>query len=261
MSSRLGVVASLFLVLMTVAPSTALALRADGTRGGATLLPNISTLQPTGLRMDHSDGGARLLRFSNTIANVGVGPVELQPRKEDCNGDGNPANDRTAIQRIYRDADGDGVYQRSVDRVADTRVAGCFEFSVAHGHWHFHDFADYQLLDVTSGQVVASNDKVGFCLLDTLHPYPGVPGSPRHRYYRGCRRNSVQGQSVGFADIYAWYVYGQWIDVTGTPNGDYCLVTTADPADQLLESDETDNAYRQQIRLTGSGVVPLADPC
>ena len=151
MSSRLGVVASLFLVLMTVAPSTALALRADGTRGGATLLPNISTLQPTGLRMDHSDGEARLLRFSNTIANVGVGPVELQPRKEDCNGDGNPANDRTAIQRIYRDADGDGVYLRAVDRVADTRVAGCFEFSVAHGHWHFHDFADYQLLDVTSG--------------------------------------------------------------------------------------------------------------
>ena len=44
MSSRLGVVASLFLALMTVAPPTALALRADGTRGGAPLLPNISTL-------------------------------------------------------------------------------------------------------------------------------------------------------------------------------------------------------------------------
>jgi hypothetical protein len=202
-----------------------------------------------------------LLRFSNTIANAGAGPVELKPRKDDCDGDGNPTNDRTAIQRIYRDADGDGVYRRAVDRAADKRVTGCFEFSVAHGHWHFHDFADYQLLDVTSGQLVASNDKVGFCLLDTLHPYPGVPGSPRHRYYRGCRRNSVQGQSVGFADIYAWYVSSQWIDVTGIPNGDYCLVMTADPADQLLESDETDNAYRQQMRLTGSGVVPLANAC
>ncbi|MGH2596541.1 MAG: lysyl oxidase family protein [Actinomycetota bacterium] len=260
MTSRFGAVASLALVLTMAAPSSALT-RHDGARGGAPLLPNITTLQPTGLRMDHSNAGARLLRFSNTIANVGEGPIELQPRKEDCNGDGNPANDRTAIQRIYIDADGDGVYRRSVDRAADPRVAGCFEFSVAHGHWHFHDFADYQLVDLTSGLVVASNDKVGFCLSDTLHPYPGVPGSPRHRYYRGCRRNSAQGQSVGFADIYDWYVYGQWIDVTGTPNGDYCLVTTADPANQLLESDETDNAYRQQIRLTASGVVPVADPC
>ena len=243
------------------APSRAIALRLDGVRVGEPLLPNISTLQPTGLRIDHSHSGTRLLRFSNSIANVGVGPVELQPRKDDCDGDGNPANDRTALQRIYRDADGDGVYRRAVDRAAETRVAGCFEFSVAHGHWHFHDFADYQLLDLASGQVVASNDKVGFCLLDTIHPYPGVPGSPRHRYYRGCRRNGVQGQSVGFADMYAWYVHGQWIDISGTPNGDYCLVTTADPTDQLLESNETDNAYRQQIRLTASGVVPLGGAC
>lgn len=260
MSSRLAAVVSLFVILTTATPSPAIAQRADGARGSQPLLPNIATLQPTGLRIVRS-GGARLLRFSNTIANIGVGPVELQPRKHDCDGDGNPANDREAIQRIYRDVDGDGVYRRAVDRAADTRVAGCFDFSVQHGHWHFHDFADYQLVDVTSGQVVASNDKVGFCLLDRMHPYPGVPGSPRHRYYRGCRRNSVQGQSVGFADIYSWYVSGQWIDVTGAPDGDYCLVSTADPADQLLESNETDNAFRQQIRLSGSGVVPLADTC
>jgi Lysyl oxidase len=258
-SFRLVPVVSLFVFLTTAAP--AIARRADGAQGVAPLLPNISTLQPTGLRIVRSDAGTRLLRFSNTIANVGAGPVELEPRKDDCDGDGNPANDRTAIQRIYRDADGDGIFRRAVDRAVDTRVAGCFEFSVEHGHWHFHDFADYQLLDLTSGQVVASNDKVGFCLLDTLHPYPGVPGSPRHRYYGGCRRNSVQGQSVGFADIYSWYFSGQWIDVTRTPSGDYCLVTTADPADQLLESNETDDAFRQQIRLSGSGVIPLADPC
>lgn len=261
MSFRLGVVASLGLVLTTLAPSPALALRAKEIGDGDLLLPNISTLQPTGLRTVRSDGGTRLLRFSNTIANVGAGPVELEPRKHDCDGDGNPANDREAIQRIYHDMDGVGVYRRSVDTSVQTRVAGCFEFSVAHGHWHFHDFADYQLVDIASGEAIVMNDKVGFCLLDTLHPYPGVPGSPSHRYYRGCRRNSVQGQSVGFADIYAWYFAGQWMDVTGTPNGDYCLVTTADPADQLLESDETDNAYRQQIRLTGSGVIPLTNAC
>ena len=37
-------------------------------------------------------GGTRRLRFSNTIANVGPGPVELQPRMHDCDGDGDPSN-------------------------------------------------------------------------------------------------------------------------------------------------------------------------
>jgi hypothetical protein len=107
--------------------------------------------------------------------------------------------------------------------------------------------------------VVAANDKVGFCLLDTLHPYPEVPGSPATAVAAAVAATARRGQPVGFADICAWYVSGRWIDVTGTPSGDYRLVTTTDPADQLLESNETDYAYRQQIRWTG--VVPIADPC
>jgi lysyl oxidase len=246
-------------VLLLLPGSPGWAVRADD-RAPTPLPPNIQTLQPTGLRVV-TTGQTRLLRFSNTIANVGPGPVELQPRKHDCDGDGDPANDRGAIQRVYRDVDGDGIFRRPVDSAVTARVAGCFAYDEAHGHWHFRDFADYRLLDVDSGETIAANHKVGFCLLDTLHPYPGVPGSPGRRYYRDCRRNSMQGQSVGYADIYEWFVRDQSIDVTGTPAGEYCLVTTADPADQLLESDESDNAYRQRIRLASTSVVPLARAC
>lgn len=260
MNVRRTVVAVSVLMGLVATPSAASELVRPTHRGLESLVPNIQTMQPMELRVV-TDGGVRRLRFTNLIANVGAGPIELQPRKHDCDGDGNPANDREAIQRIYHDVNGDGVFGRGVDTAVETRVAGCFEFSVAHGHWHFHDYASYELVDVVSGAVVASNDKVGFCLLDTFHPYPGVPGSPDHRYYRGCQRNSVQGESVGFADVYQWYLPGQWIDVTGKPNGEYCLVTTADPANQILESNDGDNAYRQRIRLTGSAVVPLTDTC
>jgi hypothetical protein len=229
-------------------------------RAGDELLPDLITLQPTGLRIVTA-GAHRLLRFSSTIGNVGAGPVELQPRRRDCNGDGDPANDRSAIQRLFRDGNGDGVYERPVDVAFDQRIAGCFEYSVTHGHWHFHDYASYELRDPGTDSVVASNAKVGFCLLDTLHPYPGVPGSPTRGHYRGCERGSVQGSSVGYADLYQWYLPGQWIDVSGVPDGSYCLVTTVDPANQLLESDDTDNAYRQSVELVGDAVLPRTAAC
>jgi hypothetical protein len=55
----------------------------------------------------------------------------------------------------------------------------------------------------------------------------------------------VQGESIGHGDIYQRYLPGQWIDVTGVPDGGYCLVTTADPGGQPVESSDADNSLRQ----------------
>jgi hypothetical protein len=253
--------AALAAVSLVIAGATARAA-ASAARGPRTdvLLPNVITLQPTGFVVTAAHG-ERFLRLSNTTANVGAGPLELQPRKRDCDGDGNPANDRTAIQHIYHDVNGDGVFERHVDTTFDARVAGSFGFDVSHGHWHLHDFASYELLDLTSGATIAANEKVGFCLSDSVFPYPGIPGAVRERRYRGCACNSVQGESIGHGDIYQWYLPGQWIDVTGVPDGEYCLVTTADPGGQLVESSDADNSFRQRIRLAGDGVFPEVDPC
>jgi Lysyl oxidase len=229
-------------------------------RGMDELLPDLITLQPTDLRIVSSRAKRRLL-LSSTTANVGAGPVELQPRRRDCNGDGDPANDRLAIQRLFRDANGDGVYERRIDVAFDARTAGCFEYSVPHGHWHLHDFAAYELWDPVTDTVIASNTKVGFCIRDTLHPFPELPGSPLKGHYRDCTRRSVQGSSVGYADIYQYYLPKQWIDVAGVPDGTFCLVTSVDPANQLAESDEMDNAFRQSIELRGDVVLPLAAEC
>ena len=252
-------VAAVAAAVLTIAAAAGRAT-ASGRATTDLLLPNVITLQPAGFVVTTAHG-RRLLRLSNTTANVGSGPLELQPRKRDCDGDGNPANDRTAIQRIYHDVNGDGIFEPSIDTTFDSRVAGCFGYDASHGHWHFHDYASYELLDVSTGTVIAANEKVGFCLLDSVFPYPGVPGAVRTRRYRGCARDSVQGESVGHGDIYQWWLPGQWIDVTSVPDGEYCLVTTADPDGQLLESSHIDNAYRQRIRLAGDGVVPEVEPC
>jgi hypothetical protein len=116
-------------------------------------------------------------------------------------------------------------------------------------------------VDAASGATVAVDHKVGFCHLDTLHPYPWVPGSPRRRHYRSCRRNSVQEQSVGYADIYECYVADQWIDVTVSRPASTAWSQRPIPVGQLLEANEADNACRQGIRLGGHSVLPLAEPC
>ena len=92
-----------------------------------TLLPNLVTLRIGDLSIRRTDG-VRLLRFANVIGNRGPGVLELYPVADDCDGDGDPQNDRSAYQRIYADTDGDGIFDRDVDEVAVERFVGCMFF-------------------------------------------------------------------------------------------------------------------------------------
>ena len=95
--------------------------------------------------------------------------------------------------------------------------------------------------------------KVGFCIVDTDHRYPGLPGSPPEEYYPAgssdCDQNSIDGLSVGWADTYSYYLPGQQLNVTGLRHGRYCLVSTADPHNLLRESDNSNNKHRALIAL------------
>jgi lysyl oxidase len=231
-----------------------------GAPAAAPLLPNLRTLAPRDFVVDR-EHGRRLLRMTTTIANVGRGPVELKPRKADCNGDGDPENDRAAVQRIYQDADGDGVFRPRVDRARSARRVGCFRFHRRHVHWHFKNFASYELARLSDGAVVASHDKVGFCLVDSLVVDDGLPGAPRSGVYRSCEPDAVQGLSVGYGDVYGRSLPGQFVDISGLPDGGYCLRSTVDPANKLDEARERDNSVTQALRLVGLTVTALSDPC
>lgn len=41
-----------------------------------------------------------------------------------------------------------------------------------------------------------------------------------------------------------------WVDVTGIPSGEYWLETEVDPAEHVLEDDETNNIVRLKVTLT-----------
>ena len=110
--------------------------------------------------------------------------------------------------------DGDLILGNRAD--PDNPFAEWFEFAPCHGHFHIRDFSVYELLD-TSGTVVVAAQKMGFCMEDSLK-------------YDGGKSNGYncefQGITSGWGDWYFKQLTGQWIDITGVPEGDYIVRVT-----------------------------------
>jgi hypothetical protein len=91
-----------------------------------------------------------------------------------------------------------------------------FVFAPCHGHYHITDFSVYQLLDSAGREVVAGH-KQGFCFEDSFK----YDGGKSNGYNCG-----FQGITSGWGDWYYKQLTGQWIDITGVPEGDYIVRVT-----------------------------------
>lgn len=114
---------------------------------------------------------------------------------------------------------------------------GLFELSTCHNHFHFRNYATYELIDPQTGKVWKAA-KRGFCMLDT-DPNPAYMGeAPRNPQYRACGTLVApgnQGISHGWTDTYRFYLGGQYFVLDGgdgqppVPPGDYVIRITANP--------------------------------
>jgi hypothetical protein len=225
------------------------------------LAPNLQTFTPSEVQFARTSSGQPELRFGNTVGNAGSGPLEIYSAKAgDCDGDASTAN-RYAYQRIFRDANGNGVFERAIDTGFTTQLAGCMVYHPAHHHWHFNDFAAYRLKTLVGGTVVSSSDKVTFCVVDSLHYLPSLPGSPAAKDYWRCNRTADQGISVGWADTYGASLEGQSLSLSGVPAGSYCLASTADPLNRLVETSDADNANGVVVNVTTGSASATGQRC
>ena len=226
-----------------------LLLAAPAAAEAATLLyPNMRTLPPRDLRFDRTDvsvnssGDLRnVLRFSNTVYNVGEGPVEIRAT---INKSLNPPSG-PAYQRVYDDAGG----------FTDIPLSGStLYYHDVHVHYHFDHWGGYELWTraeydgwIASGKTEGSPDLVGAkttscvtdeefvtTLLGTVWPAEYPPSK--------CMPNSnnviAQGLGVGWGDTYDFYRFEQWIDLgqTRLPDGAYVLRSVTDPLNIVHES-------------------------
>ncbi len=236
---------------------------AAGAGDGGDLLPDLKTRPLEDIQIG-PDGSGRELRFTNDVLNAGPGALQVDPDPPgtgDCDGDGDANNDRTASQRIYADADADGTFKRSTDTQYASRPVGCMVFHPAHSHWHFNDFARYKLRKNSSGNKVATSTKVSFCMRDSFRRAGSLPGSPSSEYFDDCTPNSTMGISVGWSDLYDYLLADQDLDITGLPDGWYCLSSTADPDERLDEADDSNNRESAKVKITGGQARVSDNPC
>lgn len=218
----------------------ALAMTPPGAQAATALYPDLRTLPPTDLRFDTvstEDGTGIVLRFSNSVWNAGQGPLELH---------GDPNGDASIIQRVYDDGGG----------FADYGVNSDFVFHPDHDHFHFADFAEYQLWTDRAykrwaagrpgrQELPLTSAKTTFCVMDT-GLFEALAETPPQGFYNECG-TSVQGLSVGWRDTYGWWLPDQWIELgdTALPNGNYVLRSVADPLNRVYESVGAADAARE----------------
>jgi hypothetical protein len=215
--------------------------------------------------------GRVLYKFANGIGNMGAGPASLfsassgtPPAGSGITSWVNPDGTQNVLQRIYS-------YNPATNSFSFSRYApgGTFIYHAGHGHFHLEGYAEYKLVQNVGGvpgnQVMrndgteAVGEKVGFCLINVSTF--AVPGSGQSSTslpgYSANNSNGqpspscgfTQGVSVGRADVYNSGYDGQWIDVTGVPNGSYFIQVTADSKNAVEESDESNNTMYVPVTL------------
>jgi hypothetical protein len=157
-------------------------------------------------------GTRRLLSFSTETRNIGSGDLVM----------GNPATNTL------------------------------FTWASCHQHYHFEQFANYDLLD-TNGNVVAIGHKVGFCLEDVKMWSPTANPSVKYN----C---NFQGIQKGWADVYAAGLPCQYIDITGVPAGDYVLRLIVNPDNLLPESNTANNTTLVPVTIPPTSCPSGSEP-
>jgi hypothetical protein len=192
------------------------------------------------------DAGRSFLRFSATLVNVGPGPAIVAAHRDLPFRD-----DWIVVQRVE---DGAGGYS---EREMGARLIFGGD---GHDHWHIVGAEAHQL-ETLEGDIVGGLVKSGFCFFDNVNYRTTLPGAPPAAAHASTEcggrfdRDIAMGLSVGWGDEYQWYLLDQTIEITGVPDGRYRLRAIADPADQLEESDETNNDTWTVVELLTAGGV------
>jgi hypothetical protein len=181
------------------------------------------------LRFDQVDINGQtkwVLRFTNTVWNDGGANLQLR-------GVTSGSGTTEVYQSIFWDTGS-----------ATEQLIGNFVFHPQHNHWHFENFASYELWTkdeynqwITSGRKLGQARKRGskttFCIIDTVRISKNKRAPAN---YTSCGQD-LQGLTVGWGDEYKYYLYDQWVELDERlSDGDYVLRTVADPANLIYES-------------------------
>ncbi|HVF52255.1 MAG TPA: lysyl oxidase family protein [Actinomycetota bacterium] len=213
--------------------------------------PNLVPLPAGDLEVGHDDDEAlRAIRFSVSIWNAGDYSFDVLGRPEAAD----PFGEAEAEQCVAWATPRTCLQRKSV---------GSLVYHQEHDHYHFEDFALYELrkfrsngsVNMSPKGLVSSSEKVSFCLVDIERRDGSDPTytAPWPLYF-GCYTGlGQQGISPGWVDVYPSSLPGQFVPIEGVPDGRYAIVLHTDPGGKVFESNDDDNVSVVGIELAGGG--------
>lgn len=178
----------------------------------------------------NEDGSGRLVfTFDGYVHNIGDGPLDVV---------GNPQLPDGMTQRVLENGEWSEVSNPTVR----------FEVDDGHNHFHLIEAVDYVLWDGAQDAQTAVGSKIGFCLVDSEQMEPGADQSYSEEGDKFCEEDNPgatslrMGISAGWRDIYDSTTTLQWVDISDTVPGRYWIGAITDPNDEIVESNEDNNA-------------------
>jgi hypothetical protein len=210
-------------------------------------LPDLDQQAPRGIqaRYDH-ELQAALLGFASSTDSIGAGALRIVGARK-------PGEATMLADQLVEGTAGSLLVIEDVGRMR-------YEPHPPHEHWHFQPFVRYELRRASDYEVVGTDRKTGFCLIDRYgrsSKKAAKTGPPR--FVSDCETQKPdalrveEGSSPGYVDRYPAYFHGQDIDITNLKAGLYVLVQRANPDLRLRESRYTNNAASALIRLSWTG--------
>jgi hypothetical protein len=206
--------------------------------------PDLRSLPAWGISLSQEEG-KWYVNFGATVWNAGTSPLLVDGFRR-------TGTELMDAYQYFFDASG-----KEVGSVP----AGTMEWDPreGHRHWHFTDFARYNLLAADSRLAVKSG-KEAFCLANTDavdYTLPNAKWRPDNTdLSSSCGQNTAvavrEVLDIGNGDTYSQSRPGQSFDVTDLPNGTYYIEVLANPAKKLTELSTSNNSALRKIILGGT---------
>jgi Lysyl oxidase len=205
-------------------------------------LPDLRAL-PAWQMSTANDGGRDYLNFSANVWNGGPSPLVVEGFRR------RGQNVMDAHQFFYRNG-----------KPVGSRIVGemMYHAGGGHDHWHFQDFAQYELTGADRSDIQRSG-KEAFCLA----PTDAIDLTIRRAEFRpgdtglGSACGGINARWIrevlpaGWGDTYGQYLAGQAFDITDLPNGTYFVKVVANPDGRIIERTSVNNVSYRKVVLGG----------